>query len=172
MRVWLAMARPSQRTTFSPGMILSAHFRDDQAIHLDPAQPDQFLGLASRGNAALRQIFLQSNRIVHRHLPGTILAIFASTSSFVAGSTSRTSVYQGFIRQSMTMGGCSPTWKRRTAVAAAWMSAAGSKRVKNVQRNSCIEQVASAVLSTRRTTGQSCRSGQPAIPAASCGLAG
>ena len=38
-----------------------------------------------------------------------ILAIFSSTFLLVSGSTSRTGGYQGFMRQSMTMGAVRPT---------------------------------------------------------------
>ena len=75
-------------------------------------------------------------------------SILPSTSFLVAGSTSSTSVDQGFIRQSKTMGGSRPTWKRCRVCLRPWMSAAGSKRVKKVQRNSCREAVASAEEST------------------------
>ncbi len=52
----------------------------------------------------------------------------------MSGSHETSFGYQGFMRASMSTGGSWTTWWRTTRVAAAWMSAAGSKRVNVVHR--------------------------------------
>ena len=59
----------------------------------------------------------------------------------------------------MSTGGSWTTWWRTTRVAAAWMSAAGSKRVKVVQRKFMTDAAARFGSSVRTSSGQPRKAG-------------